>query len=109
MLFYQAYKRYTEEVEAAQFYNIEGNVAEVVQNLLDAGVRFITVNIVPNFPQQENSTLITAITFLQNGVSQTLFEGDFIVFDNQDNAIVWNEDDFLANFLPVVSEGEEDE
>lgn len=108
-MLYETYVHYAEEVEAAQFYNQEGNVAEVVQNLVDSGVRFVTVNIVPNFPQQENSSLITTITFLQNGVSQTLFEGDFLTFDDNDNAVVWNEDDFLEYYILAGDEDDGDE
>lgn len=97
-MIYEVYQNKQVQVEAAQFVNEEGDIAEIVQNLVDSGVKFINVNIIANFPNQEETDYTTAITFIQNGVSQTLFEGDFLVFDEDDNATVWNEVAFHEEF-----------
>lgn len=94
---YQTYKNREKQVEAVKFENIE-DVGELVQNLFDSGCEYINVKDVPLNPQLEDTSYITTIAFKQNGTVQVLFLGDILSFDMADNAVVWNEEDFLDEF-----------
>lgn len=94
---YQTYKNREKQVEAVKFENLE-DVGELVQNLFDSGCEYINVKDVPLNPQLEDTSYITTIAFKQNGTVQVLFFGDILSFDMEDNAVVWNEEDFLDEF-----------
>lgn len=94
---YQTYKNREKQVEAVKFENIE-DVGELVQTLFDVGCDYINVKDVPLNPQLEDTSYIITIAFKQNGVIQVLFLGDILSFDMADNAVVWNEEDFLDEF-----------
>lgn len=96
-MFYEFYKNRTHEVEAGVFDSLE-DVGDIVNNLFEAGIKHITVLSTPANPQLEDTSYITSISFTQNGVLQVLFFGDVLAFDEEDNAVVWNEEDFLEQY-----------
>lgn len=98
---YQTYKNREKQVEAAKFENLE-DIGEMVQALFDSGCGYINVKDVPLNPQLEDTSYITTIAFKQNDTIQVLFLGDILSFDEDDNAVVWDEEDFLNNYEVVI-------
>ena len=96
-MFYYVYKNREQEIEAGKFESLE-DVGVIVQNLYDVGCQTIFVTTSPRNPQLEDTSYITTITFTQNGVVQFLLMGDFLSFDENGNAVVWNEEDFLEQY-----------
>ena len=96
-MIYETYKNREHEVEAALFEDVE-DIGEIVMNLYYVGCNNISVVNTPNNPQLEDTSYTTSIAFTQNGVVQVLFFGDILSFDEDDNAVVWNEEDFLNEF-----------
>lgn len=94
---YQTYKNREQQVEAVKFENLE-DVGELVQNLFDSGCDYINVKDVPLNPQLEDTSYIVTIAFKQNDTTQVLFLEDVLSFDTEDNAVVWNEEDFLEQY-----------
>ena len=100
---FKEYKGKDQIVEAIQF--DEGDevyVGDIVQGLYESGCSVVTVNCTPVNPQLEISSYTTSITFFQNGVTQTLFMGDYLVYDEDDNAIVYSEQSFLDEFEEII-------
>lgn len=96
-MFYEVYVSKEQQVEAAIF-ETENDIGEVVQNLYDSGATYVNVTKVPLNPHLEDTSYITTVAFMQNGVLQTMVIGDVLSFDEDDNAVVWNEEGFLKEY-----------
>lgn len=94
---FDVYESYEKLVEAGVF-DSTNQIGNIVDNLFQAGCKTITVTSVPRNPQLEDTTYVTSISFVQNGVVQSLFEGDVLSFDEEDNVVVWNYEDFLEEY-----------
>ena len=100
MLDFKDYKTKDRIVEATLFHDTD-DVGELVQQLYDVGCTQITVVIHKVNPQLEESTLLTSISLVQNGVAQTIFEFDYVVFDDDDNVVVLSPLDFDREYEEV--------
>ncbi|MCK9530463.1 MAG: hypothetical protein M0R77_07870 [Gammaproteobacteria bacterium] len=103
-MYYQTYTTKDAVVEAALFEDTDA-IGDIVQNLYDSKATSVYLTVVANNPQLADTTHTITITFIQNGVLQVLFLGDMLVFDENDNAIVWNQEDFLEKY-ELVGGGE---
>lgn len=103
-MFYEVYVSKEQQVEAAIF-ETENDIGEVVQNLYDSGATYVNVTKVPLNPHLEDTSYITTVSFMQNGVLQTMVIGDVLSFDEEDNAVVWNEADFFEKYEYPETEG----
>ena len=102
MLDYHTYLSTTSEIEAAEI--TEENIGEAVQNLYDVGCSQITVSLSPRNPQVDDTSYITSISFLHDGIYNILFEGDYLTFDKNDVPVAMTEDQLDADYVPEDEE-----
>ena len=103
------YKRKDLVVSTGQFID-NSDVGDVVSTIwASKGVTRVTVTTAPLNPQLETSTNIISIHFVVDGLSFFMFEGDFLVSQQEDEGYfcyVLSESVFTEEFTPV---GEDDE